>query len=207
MKVWSRLQCSNRSSERKKGGREDGKSIENRTNRNLGTIGRQNRSFDQFLAPGVWRGVCHRSLTKRVRSAVSAGGRVHAALRASGERHGRKRIARLMWEDALISAGPVPTCRDKESHRVPHLVDRDFKASPVLFDDRRLVGRPRLSGPRDHGHEQRHGGSSDSGAAIVSEDRFSGAVYASRGSRAGLIKLIWRDGVGLCVLRGFRQHR
>ena len=32
------------------------------------------------------------------------------------------------------------------------------------------------------------------------EDPFSGAVYAFRGRRAGLIKLIWHDGVGLCML-------
>jgi transposase len=32
------------------------------------------------------------------------------------------------------------------------------------------------------------------------EDPFGGAVYAFRGRRAGLIKLIWHDGVGLCML-------
>ena len=32
------------------------------------------------------------------------------------------------------------------------------------------------------------------------EDPFSGAVYAFRGRRARLIKLIWHDGVGLCML-------
>jgi transposase len=31
----------------------------------------------------------------------------------------------------------------------------------------------------------------------LAEDPFSGAVYAFRGRRAGLIKLIWHDGVGL----------
>jgi len=29
---------------------------------------------------------------------------------------------------------------------------------------------------------------------------FDGAVFAFRGRRAGLIKLIWHDGVGLCML-------
>jgi len=29
---------------------------------------------------------------------------------------------------------------------------------------------------------------------------FGGAVFAFRGRRAGLIKLIWHDGVGLCML-------
>ncbi len=34
----------------------------------------------------------------------------------------------------------------------------------------------------------------------LSEDPFGGAVFAFRGRRAGLIKLIWHDGVGLCLL-------
>lgn len=34
----------------------------------------------------------------------------------------------------------------------------------------------------------------------LSADPFDGAVYAFRGRRAGLIKLIWHDGVGLCML-------
>ena len=34
----------------------------------------------------------------------------------------------------------------------------------------------------------------------LAEDPFSGAVYAFRGRRAGLIKLLWHDGTGLCLL-------
>ena len=34
----------------------------------------------------------------------------------------------------------------------------------------------------------------------LAEDPFDGAVYAFRGRRAELIKLIWHDGVGLCML-------
>lgn len=34
----------------------------------------------------------------------------------------------------------------------------------------------------------------------LSADPFDGAVFAFRGRRAGLIKLIWHDGVGLCML-------
>ncbi|MFC7539232.1 IS66 family insertion sequence element accessory protein TnpB [Siccirubricoccus deserti] len=34
----------------------------------------------------------------------------------------------------------------------------------------------------------------------LAKDPFSGAVYAFRGRRAGLIKLLWHDGVGLCLL-------
>lgn len=34
------------------------------------------------------------------------------------------------------------------------------------------------------------------------EDPFSGVVYAFRGRRAGLIKLIWHDGVGLTDVLG-----
>lgn len=34
----------------------------------------------------------------------------------------------------------------------------------------------------------------------LAEDPFGGAVFAFRGRRAGLIKLLWHDGVGLCLL-------
>jgi transposase len=34
----------------------------------------------------------------------------------------------------------------------------------------------------------------------LAEDPFGGSVFAFRGRRAGLIKLIWHDGVGLCML-------
>jgi putative transposase len=60
--------------------------------------------------------------------------RVHADLRAGGERHGRKRIARLMRRAGIVGAshrgkGTVTTRRDKESRPAPDLVDRDFTAN------------------------------------------------------------------------------
>ena len=59
--------------------------------------------------------------------------RVHAELRAQGERHGRKRIARLMREAGLVGAshrrgGPVTTRRDEDHRPAPDLVDRNFTA-------------------------------------------------------------------------------
>lgn len=59
--------------------------------------------------------------------------RVHAELRARGERHGRKRIARLMRSSGLVGAshrrgGPVTTRRDNSSRPAPDLVDRNFTA-------------------------------------------------------------------------------
>ena len=59
--------------------------------------------------------------------------RVHAELRADGEKHGRKRIARLMRDAGLVGAsrrrhGPVTTRRDKEARPAPDLVDRKFTA-------------------------------------------------------------------------------
>ena len=59
--------------------------------------------------------------------------RVHAALQARGERHGRKRIARLMRVAGLVGAchrkgGPTTTRRDQEARPAPDLVDRNFKA-------------------------------------------------------------------------------
>ena len=35
---------------------------------------------------------------------------------------------------------------------------------------------------------------------VLAEDPFNGALYAFRGRRAGLIKLLWHDGIGLCML-------
>jgi len=60
--------------------------------------------------------------------------RVHAALRAGGERHSRKRIERLMREAGLVGAshcrgGPVTTRRNEDARPAPDLVDRDFAAA------------------------------------------------------------------------------
>src|SRR5689334_13176631 len=59
--------------------------------------------------------------------------RVHAELRIEGERHSRKRIARLMRGAGLVGAshrrgGPVTTRRGETSRPAPDLVDRDFTA-------------------------------------------------------------------------------
>jgi transposase len=40
----------------------------------------------------------------------------------------------------------------------------------------------------------------------MAEDPVSGAVFAFRGRRAGLIKLLWHDGVGLCMLTKRLEH-
>jgi transposase len=40
----------------------------------------------------------------------------------------------------------------------------------------------------------------------LSEDPLGGAIYAFRGRRTGLIKLIWHDGVGLCMLTKRLEH-
>lgn len=60
--------------------------------------------------------------------------RVHAELRTGGEKHGRKRIARLMRDAGLVGAsrrrhGPITTRRDKDARPAPDLVDRDFTAA------------------------------------------------------------------------------
>ena len=59
--------------------------------------------------------------------------RGHADLREQGERHSRKRIARLMRKAGLIGAshrrgGPVTTRRDQRARPAPDLVDRNFVA-------------------------------------------------------------------------------
>lgn len=40
----------------------------------------------------------------------------------------------------------------------------------------------------------------------LAEDPFGGAVFAFRERRAGLIKLIWHDGIGLCMLTKRLEH-
>ena len=60
--------------------------------------------------------------------------RVHADMRAGGERHGRKRVARLMRDAGRVGAsrrrhGPVTTQRDTHARPVPDLVDRKFAAA------------------------------------------------------------------------------
>jgi len=60
--------------------------------------------------------------------------RVHAELRAGGEKHGRKRVARLMRAAGLVGAsrrrvGVTTTRRDKEARPAPDLVDRKVTAT------------------------------------------------------------------------------
>jgi putative transposase len=80
------------------------------------------------------------ALLKRVRTVHASSRqtygapRVHAELRGLGEKHGRKRIARLMRQTGLVGAshrkgGPVTTRRDQEARPAPDLVDRKFTAS------------------------------------------------------------------------------
>jgi putative transposase len=84
--------------------------------------------------------VADAALLKRVRTVHATSRqtygapRVHAELRAQGERHGRKRIARLMRQAGLVGAshrdgGPITTRRAKDARPAPDLVDRDFAAS------------------------------------------------------------------------------
>jgi putative transposase len=89
--------------------------------------------------PPSVRAVADAALLKRIRTVHASSRetygapRVHAELRAGGERHGRKRVARLMREANLVGAsrrrgGPVTTRRDKDARPAPDLVDRDFGA-------------------------------------------------------------------------------
>jgi putative transposase len=84
--------------------------------------------------------VADKMLLKRVRTIHASSHqtygvpRVHAELRAGGEKHGRKRIARLMRAAGLVGAsrrrtGVTTTRRDKQARPAPDLVDRNFVAS------------------------------------------------------------------------------
>ena len=94
----------------------------------------------------AWRGrapsthaVEDKMLLKRVRTVHATSRetygspRIHAELQATGSRHGRKRIARLMRGAGLTGAsrrrkGVTTTRRDKDARPAPDLVDRDFTA-------------------------------------------------------------------------------
>ena len=83
--------------------------------------------------------------------------RVHAELRAAGERHGRKRIARLMRVAGLVGAsrrrgGPITTQRDKQARPAPDLVDRDFQAPDRLHIPGCKPPRPSILKTASHGH-------------------------------------------------------
>ena len=86
------------------------------------------------------RAIADAALLKRVRTIHASSRetygapRVHAALRADGGKHGRKRVARLMRAAGLVGAsrrraGVTTTKRDKEARPAPDLVDRDFTAT------------------------------------------------------------------------------
>ncbi|HUC70670.1 MAG TPA: IS3 family transposase [Stellaceae bacterium] len=90
--------------------------------------------------PPSARAAADAALLKRIKT-VHAGSRqtygaprVHADLHGHGERHSRKRIARLMREAGLVGAshrraGPTTTRRNKDDRPAPDLVDRDFNAA------------------------------------------------------------------------------
>ena len=42
---------------------------------------------------------------------------------------------------------------------------------------------------------------------VLAEDPFSGALFAFRGKRGGLIKLLWFDGQGLCLFSKRLEER
>jgi putative transposase len=89
--------------------------------------------------PASARAQADATLLKRIRTVHATSRetygspRVHAELRAGGDRHGRKRIAQLMRDAGLVGAsrrrqGPVTTRRDKDARPAPDLVDRKFTA-------------------------------------------------------------------------------
>jgi putative transposase len=89
--------------------------------------------------PASAHAIADTALLKRVRTVHASSRetygapRVHAELRAGGEKHGRKRIARLMRAAGLVGAsrrrtGVTTTRRDRDARPAPDLVDRDFTA-------------------------------------------------------------------------------
>jgi putative transposase len=105
-----------------------------------GVLGVSRAGFYAWLCrPAPGHAQADAALLKRIRTVHATARetygspRVHAELRAGGEKHGRKRIARLMREAGLVGAsrrrhGPVTTRRDKDARPAPDLVDRKFTA-------------------------------------------------------------------------------
>jgi putative transposase len=90
--------------------------------------------------PASAHAMADEALLKRVRTIHASSRqtygapRIHADLRQRGERHSRKRIARLMREAGLVGAshrrgGPITTRRDKDARPAPDLVARNFSAA------------------------------------------------------------------------------
>jgi putative transposase len=104
-------------------------------------LGVSESSFhDWRQLPASAHAVADTALLKRVRTIHTSlretygAPRVNAALRAGGEKHGRKRIARLMRAVGLVGAsrrrhGVTTTRRDRDARPAPELVDRNFVAS------------------------------------------------------------------------------
>ena len=92
------------------------------------------------VARGLRTQIADTALLKQIRTVHASSRetygapRVQAALKAGGEKHGRKRIARLMRAAGLVGAsrrrsGVTTTRRDKEARPAPDLVDRNFVAA------------------------------------------------------------------------------
>lgn len=92
------------------------------------------------LRPLSAHAVADEALLKRIRTVhvtsrqTYGAPRVHADLQARGERHSRKRIARLVQQAGLVGAshrhvGPTTTRRNKDARAAPDLVGRNFTAS------------------------------------------------------------------------------
>jgi putative transposase len=89
--------------------------------------------------PASAHAIADAALLKRIRTIHSSrqtygAPRIHADLHGRGERHSRKRIARLMREAGLVGArhrrgGPITTRRGQDVRPAPDLVDRNFSAT------------------------------------------------------------------------------
>ncbi len=100
------------------------------------------------------RAVADAALLQRIRTVHASSRktygapRIHAALRAIGQRHGRKRVARLMRRAGLVGAchrgsGPVTTRRDKEGRPAPATALRcDPSQRPGLAIHRHRLRQP-----------------------------------------------------------------
>ena len=146
--------------------------------------------------------VADETLLKRVRTVHASSRqtygapRVHADLQAHGERHGRKRIARLMRQAGLVGAshrhgGPTTTRRDKDARPAPNLVDRDFTASGpnqlwvavhhLCADSDRVPVSGRGAGRVEPQDRRRVDGQPPAGRAGVGRNGYGGRTASAKG--------------------------
>ena len=76
---------------------------------------------------------------------------------------------------------------------------RCVACSPRCADDYAAGWYACVVGVRPDRYAQRHGWTCDVGPTGAEGEPFDGALFAFRGRRGGMVKLLWYDGQGMCL--------